>query len=264
MAHDYSLGTTYKPKEKWQTFANAEAETDSDLAWLAETPGDIARRQKAGLAQLGLAAGVGALATGGQLALSAIKTPQDKMNEKRLGELAKHKGLSGGERADIDEQAMRGVRTFATENQQRDEAMLAGSGRNDAASLVRGRREGDRRLAEASIQAADIGIRENRAQVQRDVREEQERVAYKSEKAQNRINLIADAISGMARQAGPVMAAHATRTEPSDAQLGAMATATDASGAPVYPGYQGLSAEARRDLWRAQMAAYRKGEKGPS
>lgn len=221
--------------------------------------GDIGRQEREGTKRALVAGGIGALGSAAQFGLQALPTEQDRYNEKRMGELERHKGLSQGERRDIDEQAMRGVKVMAAENQSRDEALLAGSGSHDVASIERVRRAKDRNLADASIQAADIGIRENRAQVQRDVQEHEERRAYKSNRQRDRIELLGRTLTGLAETMAPVLAAGAVQTAPSDAQFLAMQAARNPDGKPTYPGMQGQSVDTMRTNWGAQYTAARRG-----
>ena len=236
--------------------------TDDTVLFGLSSPGDIQREQAAGLREAGIAAGIGAAGTLAQLGLSYIPTAQDKQNEERLDALAKHKGLTQGERAEIDEQSMRGVRAFAAENQKRDEALLAGMGSTDVGALTRSRREGDRQLNQASIQAANIGIQAEREKVAQDIAEEERRLSYKSGKQDQRINLGMKTIEGLAEQAGPVISAQATGRDVTDAQLLAMQRARNPDGGKAYPGFSDdMSIEALRATYEAMWKSAREGRK---
>jgi hypothetical protein len=217
------------------------------------TGNDVRSAQQAGLREAGVAAGVGALGTLGQIGLSMIPTAQDHQNDERLGELAAHKGLTQGERADIDEQAMRGVRALATERQARTEGQIAAAGSTDVGALSRARSAAARDVNDAAIKAADIGIQANREQVAADKAEEERRIAYKSEKAQDRLNLAQETLSGLAQQAGPVLARNAAMREPTDEQFLSAQGMVNADGGPAYPGLQGKTVDQMRALWRAQL-----------
>lgn len=219
------------------------------------TPADIAAANKAGVRDAAIAGGIGALGTVAQLGLTYAPTMQDEENKKRLAALAKRKGLSQAERAEIDEQAMRSVRTLAAESQNRDEAALAAGGQTSAAALSRARRDNARSLNEAAIQAADIGIRENRAQVLRDRQEEQERIAYEGGRERQRIELIGQTIAGLGQAVAPVLAANPVASMPTEAQMLAMQRARGPNGEPIYPGLQGMSLNEMRDAWRSEYKA---------
>jgi hypothetical protein len=223
-----------------------------DDAFVGYSPGDLQRAQAQGAEQTAVAAGIGGLGSAAQFALLAAPTAMDKENNKRLGELALHKGLSGGERADIDEQAMRGVRALATESQARDESALAASGQHSAASLQRARASNADALNRASIQAADIGIEANRAKVAADTQEEQERIRAKGERQKQTIEMAGQTLAGLLQAAAPAVAAAAVPTAPTDRQFLAMQSAKNADGSAMYPGMQGKSLDDLRTLWKGQ------------
>jgi len=205
---------------------------------------DIVNANREGWKDAGIASGIGAAATGAQLALTMIDTPQDEKNKKRLAELKVDKGLTQGRRAEIDEQAMRGVRGFAAEGQARTDDALAASGQTSAAALSQTRRDTARSLNEASIRAADIGIREDAAQVIRDTDEENQRLAYESNRQKERIGMIGQAISGLAQQFGQVYAANPAQRAPSASEIDYMRGLRTGDDRPVYPGLQDITNEA--------------------
>ncbi len=220
-------------------------------------PTDLAAAQSRGAKEAAIAAGIGALGSLGQAALTAAPTAADTENKKRLAELAKHKGLSQGERAEIDEQAMRGVRAMATQSQKADEALLAGSQTHSAADLATNRLVNQEAVNRAAIEAADIGIRENRAQVQRDVEEEQERILAKDQRQRELVNLAGQTIAGLAPAMGRVVAASPSVTAPTKAQFNAMKGAVDPAdpNKPLYPGVQSLTYDQCLANWKARVAA---------
>lgn len=238
-------------------YPDAAAYTGDDVA-LPYSAADIARQQREGWRDAGVAASIGLAAQGGQTALSYIDTPQDTYNRERLAALEKHRGLSAGDRQDIDERAMRGVRALSTENRARDEARLASSGGHSAADIARVRRDSEKNLSDASIQAADIGIQANREQVAKDTQEAEERRAYESTRQRSRIEGWGQTIAGLANTLAAPLANQATPTGATDAQIVAMMQAKDASGHPVFPGMQGLSVADARALYQSQVAAARR------
>ncbi len=232
--------------------------TPADPYFGAYSPEDIAASQKQGLKDAGIAAGIGAASSLAEIGLSAIPTAADNENRKRLDELAKHKGLSGGERADIDEQAMRGVRALATESQARDEGALAASGQHSAASLQRVRSSNADALNRAAIAAADIGIQANQRKVAQDTQEEQERISYKGDRQREKIKYAIDGINGLASLAGPVLAAQPDRVMPTEAQFRAMQRAKDPDGNAMYAGLQGLGYDEWLRNWKDRYKAARR------
>jgi hypothetical protein len=228
---------------------------DDEQIGFSYDPAEIARQERDGLKRAAIVGGIGALGNAAQVGLTLIDSAQDVENKKRLAELDKHKGLSEAERAEIDEQAMRGVRALANEAQTRNNDALAASGRTSAKDLQRARRANTDAVNRASIAAADIGIREQRAQVARDTQEEQERIAYEGQRVKDRISLVGQSIGGVMQALAAPIAAQSVKDEPSDAQLLALGTAKRADGRLLYPSYEGLSAEQARNRWRADYAA---------
>lgn len=220
--------------------------------------GDLQRANQAGVKDAVLAGGISALGTAAQIGLSAIDTAQDRENKKRLAALAKDKGLSTGERAEIDERAMRGVRALAAENQTRDGDALASAGQTSAAALQRSRASNADALNRAAIHAADIGIRADRDQVRADQQEEQERIAYKSERARQRIEMVGQAVAGIAQSVAPVLAANPSARAPTDRELDRMRDSGK------YPFLWEMDNAAARAKWTAdQKAAQQRGNRPP-
>jgi hypothetical protein len=216
---------------------------------------DLQAANKRGWRDAGIASGIGAAGEAAQLGLTLVDTAQDTENAKRLAELSRHVGLSEGERRDIDEQAARGVKVLSAQRQRRTEDAMASGGGRSAAELQESRRTSEKAVNEASIEAADIGIRENRAQVIRDRQEKQERIAYESERERQRIAMIGNAIGGLAQQFGKIYAQNPEQVAPSDAQWDAMRTARDAEGKPIYQGLQDISNDAARAAWERDYRA---------
>lgn len=214
---------------------------------------DIANANQRGWRDAGIAGGIGAAATAAQVGLTLIDTAADTENKKRLAELKKNKGLSEGERRDIDEQAMRQVKALSASRQRRTEDAMAAGGQQSAAALQEARATNERAVNEASIQAADIGIRENRAQVIRDTQEEQERISYEGEREAQRIGMIGQAIQGLAGQFGKVYAQNPDARKPTDKDWDAMRARRFPDGTPMYPGLQGISNAAASAGWEADF-----------
>ncbi len=227
------------------------------------SPGDIQRAQKAGWKDAAIAGGLGAAAQLGQTALTFIDTPQDVYNRERMAELDKHKGLTQGDRADIDERAMRGVRALSTQNRALAEAQLAGSGGHSAGDIARVRRDSEKNTNDAAIQAADIGIQANREQVKSDIAEEERRRAFESNKQRDRIESLGATLSGLASTLTPALASQAAMREPTDSELIAMQRATTGSGDAAYPGVQGMSVADMRAWWAANAKAPSRREGAP-
>lgn len=232
-----------------------------DKTSVPPTFGDIRRAEKQGNERTAVAAGIGALGTGAQIAAAVIPNAADIENKKRLSALAKHKGLDAGTRAEIDEQASRGVRALAGEQSQRAGDLMAASPGHSAEAIHRARLTDKEALNKASIEAADIGIRENRAQVQRDVQEEQDRINYKANRENEIKGLVARAIATGVMETARPLAAGLVKGEPTDAQLLAMRDAKDASGNYLYPGLQDATdAEGIRRLYRQALKDAKKGD----
>lgn len=226
-------------------------------SWLS--PGDMKRTEASGWTDAAVAGGLGAAGQLGQVGLTLIDTPQDTYNKQRMKELDAHKGLTGGERADIDEQAMRGVRALSTENRDRAEAQLAGSGGHSAADLSRVRRDSEANTNNAAIHAADIGIQANREQVAKDVQESEERRSYESSRQRQRIEMLGQTLTGLATALTPALSSQLGKREATDGELLSMQRATLADGSPAYPGLQRLDLAGMRTYINAQT----KTGKGP-
>lgn len=219
----------------------------------AYSPSDIARLEKQGAERAAVVGGIGALGDAAALAATMVPTAADLENTKRLKELDKHKGLSSAERSEIDEQAMRGVRTLGAEVQRSMGDDLAASGQHSAAALQRARRAGMDAMNTAAIRAGDIGIRENREQVQRDRIEEQERIAQKAKRDNEGRKVAVEAVTGLLKAIAPAMAAQSVKTEPTDAQLVQLASLKKGNDL-AYPGLQGeTDPVALRQLYRAMV-----------
>lgn len=217
--------------------------------------GDIARENQAGTRDAIVAGGIGALGSLAQIGTTLVDTATDRYNKDRIAKLTKHKGLSQGERADIDERANRQVKALSTANQSRTEDALAASGGHSAADLSRVQRVNTDATNRAAINAADIGIQANLEQVRADTRELEEQLSYKSERARQRLDYAAQAIAGIGKVVAPVLASSPSTRAPTDAEFLSMQNATNPDGSMRYPGYQGKSTEDMRRLWTAEVRA---------
>jgi len=211
--------------------------TGNDTPWGPMTsPTDIAEQQRQGWKEAGTVAAIGGGASALQTALLAAPTASDKYANEHLASLARHKGLKRGERADIDEQAMRGVRTMAAENQSRNEALLSGSRTHSAAALHEARTANADALNKAAIEAADIGIRENRAQVQRDVEKEAQLTEYKSRRRSEVFDKIGATVGELAETFGTVFAQQPSQRAPTEAEFNTWKAAKKQDGTAAYTG----------------------------
>lgn len=254
MAYNYKLGTTFDDAYATPKASMYADPFDQGPDYSAMSYEDMKRAEAGGNKRALAAAGIGALGSAAQIAAAAMPTATDIENNRRLAELKIHKGLTGGQRADIDEQAMRKVNAFAGESQARTDNALAASGQTSAAALNRARIAEKTATNNAAISAADIGIRENRAQVIRDTQEEQERIGEKGKREAEVKGLVARTISEAVLSVAKPMAAGIVRDEPTDAQLLWMQSARDANGNPIYEGLQGASgADAIRRMYRANL-----------
>lgn len=254
MAYTYKFGTTFDEYATPKVASMYADPFEQGPDYSAMTFEDMKRAEAGGNKRALAAAGIGALGSAAQIAAAAIPTATDIENDRRLAELKKHKGLTEGQRADIDEQAMRKVNAFAGESQARTDNALAASGQTSAAALNRARIAEKTATNNAAIEAADIGIRENRAQVQRDTIEEQERIGEKGKREAEIKELFARTISEAVLSVAKPMAAGIVKDEPTDAQLLWMQSAKDANGNPLYPRLQGASgADAIRRMYRAKL-----------
>lgn len=239
------------------TWMGAPDDTGSGLSGWTD-PTELRAAQKQALGQAGVTAGIGAAAELGQLGLSFIPTPQDTYNKERLGELegaerANHLGLTGAERQQAEHTLMDPVRSMATEERASAEGHLAGMGGASAADLARVRRESERRVNEAALQAGTEIERQNLAAAEAQRQEMEQRRSYESERQRGRIDQVGQMVEGLAKLAGPVLAEQPAFTKISDAQLRAMQSAKAPDGSPLYPGLTGLSVDAMRTDYEALL-----------
>lgn len=215
---------------------------DPNSPWGPMTPpSDIAEQQRQGWKEAGTVAAIGGGASALQTALLAAPTASDKYAKENLASLARHKGLTRGQRADIDEQAMRGVRALAAESQQQDEAILSGAQTHSAAAIQNARKVNADAVNKAAIEAADIGIRENRAQYQRDVEKEAQLTEYQSRRRSEIFDKIGATVGELAETFGPVLAQQPSMRGPTEAEFTQWQGQKNPDGSPLYPGIQGIS-----------------------
>lgn len=209
--YQHGLGT---PVEFFTSQAPVPAaETPSEIA-PAQTGAALTANQQAARRQLYTTAGIGALGAGLQLATQAIPTAQDRRNRERLMELQRLEqsgglGLSGEERAMMEQALMGPVRTMAAEERARGEAAEASMGGTSAADLSRRRREAAQRVDVAGQRA---GLAIGQAELQRakeQLDELEQRTAYKAERQKGMLQTVAQTIGGLGPSAGMVRAAQA-------------------------------------------------------
>lgn len=218
------------------------------------TEADIKRMQQQAMLEYGTAAGIGLAGTGAQLGLSFIDSKADTANKEELGKLQDRAkkgelGLTGQERAAYERGLMNPVRAMASESQAATEASIAARGQGaSAADLARVRRESERRLNEASIDAAQKIESEHLAEARREAQELSERLATEAGREKQRIEMIGQTLSGVLANVGKVAAAGATKASVTDGQVLSMMAQKNADGSPMYPGLQGLDLAGARAL----------------
>lgn len=216
------------------------------------TPGDIKRAQQAATAEYAVNAGIGALGSAAQLGTSFIDTAQDTKNKQELARLEKLEkggklGLTGEERATYERGLLNPVKAIAADADRLAEArMAAGGSGHDAASTVRAQRESQRRLDEAGIAAAQKIEAAHIARKAEQREEMEQRRSYESGRETQRLNYVAQAVPGLLANIGKAAAGVALPARMTDAQIVQMQRATDANGAALYPGIQGMSPDAAR------------------
>lgn len=188
-------------------------------------------------------AGIGQLA---QLGASFIPTAQDARNKEKLAELQQLEetgqlGLSASERQQLEAETMNPVKALARESRLRSEAAQASMGEGtSAADVTRAARE-ERRDVQAAAQNAGIAIgRANLEKAAEQVSELESRIAYKSNRAADRIKQGEAIVGGMAPLVGRAAAAQASVREPSVAEL-----------KKAYPELAGLEDDAILTWYRA-------------
>lgn len=236
-----------------------EAVSPFDYPLTAE---DIKRMQGEAQAEYGMQAATAGGIGAGQLALSLIDTQADIANKEELAKLQSRAkkgelGLTGGERQRMERAYMDPVRALAGESQKAEEASIAASGRgSSAADVVRARREGRRRLDEASIGVSQRIEQAHAEEAQREAQELSERLATEANRERQRIEMVGQTIAGLATNLGKVAAAGAKKTSMTDGQIIAMIGETDKAGNPRYPGLKGKSlAEARALIEAGDVSA---------
>lgn len=218
------------------------------------TAADLERMQSQAMLEYGTAAGVGLLGSGAQLGLSFIPTAADTANKEELAKLqARAKkgelGLTGRERETYERGLMNPVRAMATETQMADEARIAARGQGaSAADIVRAQRESQRRVTNASLDAAQKIEGEHLAEARREAQELSERLQFEANKEKQRIEMIGQTLAGVLKNVGGVVAAGATKATVSDGQVLAMMGTRNADGSPMYPGLRGRSLNDARAL----------------
>jgi len=234
------------PSKVGMAYSSATAQDDPFLG--GSSYNDLKRADAAGTQRAAVVGGIGALGTAAQMGAQFIPTAADKENEKRLAEIEKTPGLTKARRAEIDEQAMRGVRAIAGERMVRTGDALASTGNTSAAAIQRARESEAKSLNEAAIKAADIGIREEQAERVRRETERQERIADKAGRANARISFASQALGELMQATAPAIAAGVVGRGPTDKELLALQAQKNPDGTPTYPGLQGKTADEIRAL----------------
>lgn len=224
-----------------------DVSTDDPLAFGDYSANDIKRLEGQGAKRAVAVGGLGALGEAAKLGLLFVNTKADTDAAEKIADIERVPGLTKGRRAEIDEQAMRGVRALGRETSARMGDQLASSGGHSAAALQRARASSQDALNRAAIQAADIGIEsEARERAARDLKRD-ELIVYQTNRENQRLSYAGKAIGDLFGAAAKPIAAAAFSTAPTDAQLVKMQTAIDPqTGALLYPGLQGKSLEQMR------------------
>jgi hypothetical protein len=162
---------------------------------------------------------------GGNLALSGglqvaqslldfVPTAQDRRNKQEIAKLEQMEergtlGLSGQERSQLERDLLNPTRALAHESRQREEELAAASGGRDVGSLVRANREERRRVDAATQQAGSAISRANLEKADAQLRELEQRYAYKSERAGQRLDSAQRGIAEVGKLVGKTAAAQA-------------------------------------------------------
>lgn len=234
------------PSKVGMAYSSATAQDDPFLG--GSSYNDLKRADTAGAQRAAVVGGIGALGTAAQMGAQFIPTAADKENEKRLAEIEKTPGLTKARRAEIDEQAMRGVRALAGERMVRTGDALASTGNTSAAAIQRARESEASALNKAAIESSDIGIREEQAERARRETEKQERIAYQAGRANARISFVSQALGELMQATAPAIAAGVVGRGPTDKELLALQAKKNPDGTPMYPGLQGKTADEIRAL----------------
>ena len=249
MAYDYTLPGMASPK-KYDPYANVAlgyADSTTDLGY---NPNDLRRAGQQGWSQAGGAAAIGAAGSLAQLGLTFVETATDKATKERLAELQKHKGLTDAERQQFRDTALNPALAVAGENRLRTEGQLAGMGGVDLRTQNAVRAVGERETQRSLLAA---GVAEGQADLQKkaaDTAEEHSLLQFQANKATQRIEMIGQTLSELAKQAGPVLAAQPTTGQVTDQQLLAMQAETRPDGSLTYPGLQGKNLDQIRALYK--------------
>jgi hypothetical protein len=151
-----------------------------------------------------------------QLGLQAVPTAQDVRNRQKLADLKRLEeqgkmGLTGKERTQLEQELLAPVAAQARETRMRQEAIQASAGGTSAADVVRAQREATRTTAAAAQQAGMAISRMNLDRAAQQLRELEERTAYKAERQKGLLQAGAQAVGGMGAVAGQVRAAQAVK-----------------------------------------------------
>jgi hypothetical protein len=232
----YNLGTSYQPGALAQTPVGYRRDPVTGQLISASSPSvaamppdvsgaslQMANQQMAKelTANAGIAAGMQAL----QLGMSFVPTAQDTRNKEKLAELERLEeagklGLSDAERAQYQRELMNPVRALARESRLATEAATASMGTGTSvANLTRAAREERRDVQNAAVQAGTIIGRANLEKADAQLRELEERTAYKSNQAADRLGLGMRSLSQVAPMVGQAAAAQVQPVELTPAQI---------------------------------------------
>ena len=196
------------------------------------TAGDIRRDQMLNAKESGIAATIGALGTGAQVALDQIPTAMDTRNKQELSRLRtmegqNRMGLSAEDRRMLESELLTPVRALATEARQRGEDRLASAGNLSAGAQRAIMRDADRTAAEAAGRAGIEISRQNADERARNRQALEERIAYEGQEKQKTLGAVGNLIQNLATTGGRVLSAQATERPYYDAEINTMRESGD-------------------------------------
>jgi hypothetical protein len=200
--------------------------------------------------ELAVNAGIAGAMGAAQLGMSFIPTAQDTRNKEELEKLerleAQNKlGLSGAERRQLETELLNPARALARESRLNTEAAQASMGNSQSvANVTRAAREERRDVQDAAVKAGAIIGRTNLERADQQLRELEQRTAYQSNRAADRLGMGMRTLSQVAPMVGQAAAAQVQVREPTVEEIVAR-----------YPQLAGMDPEEIKALYRSNQAA---------